>query len=112
MQPPANDSAKCKQRFEPIHRIVRTRYHAQRRSIDRSDRQWWSQQVPHLFFRQPHRQHRTAGQFLHQLAARRDHRQGIFQSQNAGNHRCDELPDAVADHRLRRDSPAHPEPGQ
>jgi hypothetical protein len=94
------------QRFD---RVRGARDDAQRRAVDRRQREVLAQERLHLRLRQRHGQHRPSGELLHQLPAQRHQPQGILQAEHPGQAGGDILADAVAEHRAGLHAPRHPE---
>ena len=67
---------------------------------------------PHGLRRQGHRGHRPLRALVHEPGALGDNPERLVTAQHSGQARRHVLPEAVADHRLRRHPPGHPEPGQ
>ena len=112
MQSTADDAARCQRLLQRIHRLVGSGDDAQRGAVDGCDGQCRCEQRPHVGFGQPYRQHRAAGQLLHQPAASRHDGQRVLEREYAGEDGRDEFAHAMADHRRRLHAPAHPQFGQ
>ncbi len=110
VQAPRRQAARLQLPGEALDGFLRTCHHRACRRVDRRERQVRAEQRQHLGFRQRHRQHGAGGQRLHQLAARRDQRQGVGQRHDAGQRGRDVLADAVAEQGVGHDPPLHPQP--
>ena len=81
-------------------------------AFDRRQRELLAEERHDLLFGQRHGQHRTRRQRLHQAAAGGDQSEGVVEREDPGQAGRHVLADRVAEHRLRREPPFAPEPGE
>ena len=85
------------------------RNHAKRGPIYRRERQILRQPLACIGFAQSNRQHRAMRKRLHQTSARGDQPQSIFEGEDACQARRNKFADAMPDHKVRLNAPAHPQ---
>ena len=93
-------------------RLMWSTGHAELRTVVRGDAASGGQLLHHILFRRAHTEHAAAGQILHHAAAVGDELHGILQREYTGQACRSELTDAMAQHRVRRDAPMHPQLGE
>ena len=109
VEPARGDAAFREDCFDFRDRLERTGENGERGRIRGRERDLGVQKLSGLFRAEPRREHRAAGQFLHESRARGDEPQRVLEREDAGERGGDKFADAVSNQRRGFESPRHPE---